>query len=37
MIYVIAGDGATQRGKVAAFAASLDSPLVELDIHGTKI
>ena len=37
MIYVIAGDGATQRGKVAAFAASLDSPLVELDIHGRKL
>ena len=37
MIYVIAGDGATQREKVAAFAASLDSPLVELDIHGTTL
>ena len=37
MIYVIAGDGTTQREKVAAFAASLDSPLVELNIHGAVL
>ena len=37
MIYVVAGDGATQRKKVKAFSKALNANFVELDIHGNTL
>lgn len=37
MIYVVAGDGATQREKVKAFSKALNANFMELDIHGNTL